>query len=122
MEFCDKKPILEHLALIGKRMGRQAALKLVSAYEFDMNGIEAKLRDALVREDAEALRATCHFLTGCTKTLGAKETARLYSEMGARAVDGSWAEIQENGARMVNTVGTVLEILRAYAQDEDDKE
>ena len=118
----DRAGVREKLAAIAEKMGKESAFRLLSAYEHDMNGIEGKIEESIAQQDFESLQATCHFLVGCTKTLGANNAARLCSQIEVLSANGKHQEIVEKSAPMLAALHAVLETLREYATQENDGE
>lgn len=116
-----QQQVLEKLEAVKTKMGKNGAIKLIEAYDHDLNGIEEKFKTALINKDAEAIRSMSHFLTGCYKSLSAKQAAQCCRDMGDYAAQGDWNKAAEQYVPMfkaIRSISYALDLFRKRIESE----
>jgi CheY-like chemotaxis protein len=111
--------VLKKLEAIRSKMGKPGAIKLVEAYDHDLNGVEARVIEALRKKDLEAIKSICHFLTGCYKSLNAKEAAQHCKEMNEYASQNDWKKATEQYVPMFQAIRSVSQALAIFKADNE---
>jgi CheY-like chemotaxis protein len=113
------EPVIAKLQSIKAKLGKEGINKVLDAYQYDLQGIEEKIKDAIIRKDAEGLKSICHLLTGCFKSLQAKDAAKKCVEMGELGARDSWQQAIEKYKGLVAAIRTISETLEKFRQTEE---
>lgn len=112
--------VLKKLEAIRSKMGKAGAIKLVEAYDHDLHGVEERVIEALRKKDLEAIKSICHFLSGCYKSLNAKEAAQHCKEMNEYACQNDWRKATEQYVPMFQAIRSVSQALAIFKADNED--
>ena len=113
------EPVIAKLQSIKAKLGKEGINKVLDAYQYDLQGIEEKIKDAIIKKDAEGLKSICHLLTGCFKSLQAKDAAKKCVEMGELGARDSWQQAIEKYKGLVAAIRTISETLEQFRQTEE---
>jgi CheY-like chemotaxis protein/PAS domain-containing protein len=111
--------VLEKLEAVKAKVGRTGALNLIEAYYQDLTGVDERIRTAIKLKDVESMRSICHFLTGCYRSLNAREAAGVCREMGELAIEGNWDGAAYHSETLFSTIQSVSQALNRFRTKEE---
>jgi HPt (histidine-containing phosphotransfer) domain-containing protein len=111
--------VLEKLEAVKAKVGRTGALNLIEAYYQDLTGVDERIRTAIKLKDTESMRSICHFLTGCYRSLNAREAAGVCREMGELAIEGNWDGAAYHSETLFSTIQSVSQALNRFRAKEE---
>jgi hypothetical protein len=65
------------------------------------------------------MRSICHFLTGCYRSLNAREAAGVCREMGELAIEGNWDGAAYHSETLFSTIQSVSQALNRFRAKEE---
>jgi CheY-like chemotaxis protein/HPt (histidine-containing phosphotransfer) domain-containing protein len=110
--------VVARLARLGDAVGENLIGQLAVLFRTDATTQMAALREALVRQEAEAVVRSAHSLSGASANLGATHLARLFSLM---ATDAQAGELARAPSLLAEGEAELTRVVAALAAAEPDR-